>query len=320
MGNRIKFAVVREDPAVEEELVRGVEAEAALVVASGGCTALHLAHYFPGLRVTAFDRNPMQLSHVAAKNGALAAADRIKLNVEDPRVDGLNQRGEFEGLFRMLRGLLVEFVVSESELASFFDRGLPSRERAELFDRWVASPYWPVAFELAFANPLLVAMFGPDAIQHADAGSYPGYFQRAFERGLRRADAPRNPFLQHVLLGCYRAGDGPAYLKATAALPIELVEGSLLDVPDLDSYQVYSLSNVFDWSDDALVERWAQALRRAARPGSVVLIRQLNNRRDLRRFFMPHFAADGPRAGALLERDRSLFYDRLEVLFRTEVP
>ena len=319
MGTPLKFAVVREDPAIEEELVRVVEAKTALVVASGGCTALHLAHRFPGLRVTAFDRNPTQLTHVAEKNGALATADRTRLNVDDPRTDALNQRGEFEGLFRTLRGLLVEFVAPESELASFFHQGLPSRERAEILDRWLASQYWPVAFQLAFANPLLVAMFGPEAIQHADAGSYPGYFQRAFERGLRRADAPRNPFLQHVLLGCYRAGDGPAYLNATSALPIELVEGSLLDVPDLDSYQVYGLSNVFDWTDDALVERWAQALRRAARPGSVVLIRQLNNRRDLRRFFMPHFAADGALAGALLERDRSLFYDRLEVLVRTEV-
>ncbi|HEY0840549.1 MAG TPA: DUF3419 family protein [Vulgatibacter sp.] len=319
MGNPIKFAVVREDPAVEEELVRVVGAEAALVVASGGCTALDLAHGFPNLRVTAFDRSPAQLAHVAEKNRALATADRTRLNVEDPRTDGLNQRGEFEGLFRMLRGLLVEFVASGAELASFFHQDLPSGERAELVDRWLASPYWPVAFELAFANSLLVAMFGPDAIQHADAGSYPGYFQRAFERGLRRADAPRNPFLQHVLLGCYRAGDGPAYLKATAALPIELVEGSLVDVPDLDSYQVFGLSNVFDWSDDALVERWAQALR-AARPGSAVVIRQLNNRRDLRRFFAPHFVADGALAGALLEQERSLFYDRLEVLFRTEAP
>ena len=44
MTVRPKFAVVREDAALEAELVRRTSARQVLVVASGGCTALTLRH------------------------------------------------------------------------------------------------------------------------------------------------------------------------------------------------------------------------------------------------------------------------------------
>ena len=87
-------------------------------------------------------------------------------------------------------------------------------------------------------------------------------------------------------------------------------------MPALERFDLYSLSNVFDWSDDALVAAWAGRLKRAARPGSVVLLRQLNNERDLRRWFAPEFRFDDALGEALLARDRSLFYNRIEVATR----
>jgi S-adenosylmethionine-diacylglycerol 3-amino-3-carboxypropyl transferase len=95
------------------------------------------------------------------------------------------------------------------------------------------------------------------------------------------------------------------------------VLGSLPEVPGLARFGVYSLSNVFDWSDDATVARWAEALAAAARAGSAVLIRKLNNDRDVRRFFAPAFRFDDALGADLLAEDRSLFYDRIEVAFRT---
>jgi S-adenosylmethionine:diacylglycerol 3-amino-3-carboxypropyl transferase len=61
MTVRPKFAVVREDAALEVELVRRSSAREVLIVASGGCTALTLRHLFPTLEVTAFDLNPADL-------------------------------------------------------------------------------------------------------------------------------------------------------------------------------------------------------------------------------------------------------------------
>ncbi|MFO0576366.1 MAG: DUF3419 family protein [Polyangia bacterium] len=354
----LKFAVVREDPDLEDVVLDQVErrqgqgARRALIVASGGCTALTLRARRPGLAVTAFDLNPAQLQHVRDKAAAVAAGELGRLNVGDPDPSGLNQCGEFEKLFRTLRAFFCEFVAPASELARFFDPAEGAAARRDRIEAWAQSRYFPVAFALAFCDPLLHAMFGPAATQHAEPGSYPGYFQAAFLRGLRREDAHRNYFLQHVLLGQYLPGCEPDYLRpsqpgespAGSLRSVEgslrsvegslrsvegslrsvegslrLVEGSLRDalaMPELREQDLYSLSNVFDWSEDALVAQWSAALKQFAPPGSAVLLRQLNNRRDLRRFFAPEFEFDDALGEALWRRDRSLFYSRIEVGFR----
>ena len=313
---RIKFAVVREDPDVEHALCLHTKAERVLVVASGGCTALSLAHRVPGLRVTAFDFSAAQLAHMEDKAGAVARGDLRALNVGDDSAGGLNQRGEFESLFRTVRRFLEEMVAPADAVERYFEASTPVLQRRALVEQWRASRYWPVAFSLAFHDALLHAMFGPAATQHAEPGSYPGYFQRAFERGLLRDDGAGNPFLAHVLLGRYLPGHAPDYVHAGRALTVEPVHGELPDVPDLGRFDLVSLSNVFDWSDDALVARWADSLR-GLRPGTAVVIRQLNNRRDVRRLLSPGFAFDGRLGDDLLSRDRSLFYERIEVGFRS---
>jgi S-adenosylmethionine-diacylglycerol 3-amino-3-carboxypropyl transferase len=313
--SRIKFAVVREDPDVEHALCLRTKAERVLVVASGGCTALTLAHRMPGLRVTAFDLSEAQLAHVEDKRDLVARGDLRALNVGDDAAGGINQRGEFESLFRMLRRFVEEMVAPAEPIARYFDPSTPAEERRALVDGWRSCRYWPVAFSLALHDALLHAMFGPAATQHAEPGSYPGYFQRAFERGLQRDDGPGNPFLAHVLLGEYLPAHAPDYLHAGRPLAVELVHAELPDVPDLSRFDVVSLSNVFDWSGDDLVARWGESLR-ALRPGSAVVIRQLNNRRDVRRL-LPAFAFDDALGDDLLSGDRSLFYERIEVGLRS---
>jgi S-adenosylmethionine-diacylglycerol 3-amino-3-carboxypropyl transferase len=308
---RIKFAVVREDPDVEHALCLHTKAERVLVVASGGCTALTLKYRIPGLVVTAFDFSEAQLAHLRDKQVAVANGDLRSLSVGDDAVDALNQRGEFESLFRTLRRFLEEFVAPRESIARYFDADTSAAERRALVEQWRGSRYWPVAFSLAFHDALLNTMFGPAATQHAEPGSYPGYFQRAFERGLLRDDGAGNPFLAHVLLGMYLPGHPPDYVRAGRALDVDFMHGQLPDVPGLGRYDLVSLSNVFDWSDDALVERWGQTLR-ALRPGAAIVIRQLNNRRDLARL-LPGFEWDAPLGDDLLSRDRSLFYERILV-------
>ena len=313
---RIKFAVVREDPDIEHALCLRAKAARVLVVASGGCTALTLAHREPRLEVTAFDVAEGQLAHVEAKREAVARGDLRSLNVGDDSREGLNQCGEFDSLFRILRRFIEEMVAPASDLAMYFAGSTTTPERAKAVERWVASPYWPAAFSLSFHDALLHAMFGPAATQHAEPGSYPAYFQRAFERGLRREDGARNPFLSHVLLGAYLPGHAPDYVRAARSLDVKLHLGPLPDVPDLGRFDVVSLSNVFDWSGDALVADWARVLARALRPGALVVLRQLNNRRDVRRFFAEAFDFDDAGSEDRVARDRSLFYERIEVASR----
>jgi S-adenosylmethionine:diacylglycerol 3-amino-3-carboxypropyl transferase len=312
----LKFAVVREDPVIEARVTAHTGARAVLLVASGGCTALALAHQFPSLHVAAFDFNPLQLEHTRKKAEAAPRGDLASLNVGRACVDGLNQCGEFEGLFRVLKAALDEFVIPGAELSAYFDPATPDERRAAMVAGWTGSRYWSAAFAVAFNDPLLHAMFGRDATQHAEPGSYPRYFQRVFARGLERRDGWRNPFLQHVLLGAYRADDAPVYVNARRVPALELIQGSLPDVPQLERFQVYSLSNIFDWSDDSLVKTWAGLLTRQAPPGAAVIIRQLNNDRDVRRPFEPAFVFDDRLGAELLAADRSLFYNHIEVGFR----
>jgi S-adenosylmethionine-diacylglycerol 3-amino-3-carboxypropyl transferase len=287
----LKFAIVREDPELEAALVQRLDARAALLVASGGCTALTLASRFPQLAITVFDVNPMQLHHLRQKAAAPVA-----------ELERLNQAGEFEALFRLLRHAVEEFVATPDEIARYFT--------GESQPTWTHSRYFPAVFATVFNDPLLHAMFGPDATQHAAPDSYPGYFQRAFERGLWRADGPQNPFLQHVFLGRFLTT--PAY--AGRSPPISIIEGSLPEVASLERFDLFSLSNVFDWSSDALVADWGARLE-TAHSGAAVVIRQLNNRREVAHFF-PSFTFDDALGAQLLEVDRSLFYERILVGFK----
>ena len=308
---RLKFAVVREDPGIELMLVGHTQARRALVVCSGGCTALTLAARCPSLEVTAFDISAAQLEHLARKTEAVERREHQRLGVDT--AGGLNQSGEFEGLFAVLRHFIETFVARDVTIADYFSRRRAPRAAVEA---WTSSPYWSTAFALAFSDSLLLTIFGPDAIQHAEPGSYPSYFQKVFEGGLSQDDGPSNPFLQHILLGYYLAGDAPEYCLSGRSLSVTPFHGSLTEVPELSSFDLISLSNIFDWSDDTIVEVWAEALRRQANEGAVVVFRQLNNQRNLRPFFGAEFRFDTGLGQELLSRDRSLFYNRIEVATR----
>jgi S-adenosylmethionine-diacylglycerol 3-amino-3-carboxypropyl transferase len=310
--DRPSFAVVREDPSLEYRVLAALPspASAALVVASGGCTALSLATRFPALHVAAFDQSARQLAHVRAKLAALHLSGLAALGMGTRDAAALHQSGTFEALFRLLRQGVVELI--EPDL----DARL-ARDPAALLATLRASPYWSALFATLFADPMLHAMFGPAATQHAVPGSYPGYFRAAFERGLAAEHASSNYFLRHVLAGDYAPGCAPDFFAHAGAAPaIELIEGSLPAVPELARFGLISLSNIFDWSDDALVAAWAGHLTRHGGPGAAVLIRQLNNHRDLRPFFADAFDFDERLGDELLALDRSLFYDRVVVAFR----
>jgi len=315
-ANPVQFAVVREDPDVEAALVRRGGVQHALLIASGGCTALTLKSLSPALRLTLLDANPAQLALVRRKVDALARAsaeERAELfNVgrDDPR--GLNGCGNFESLFRGLRGFLDEFVIERSDLLTRLEAGAPPEAWADVF----AHAYWPVAFELYFSDALLNAMFGRAATQHAPPGSYPRYFREAIERGLQRPDARRNYFLHHILLGHYLdAPDAqPRYLAHPPhAVDLEYLERPIAQLTDVSRFDLVSLSNLFDWMSEAEAAEVARQLARGMKRGAWLVLRQLNHATDFQRLFAPEFAFDDAWASELLTADRSLFSSRLNI-------
>lgn len=321
--NPVQFAIVREDPEVELALVQRFGVERALLVASGGCTALTLARLRPQLEVTVFDQNPAQLALVARKFAALGATfdalrDGAPWNVAEGGPAGLNACGNFEALFRGWSRFLDELVMPSGELERAF---YPGGDLATAVRELVSSRYWPVSFELFFSDALLRTMFGPAAVQNAPAASYPRYFQAAFERGLRALGARTNRFLHHALFGHYLDLQGalPPYLGPSSHAPRvpELILGGLADVPDLARFGLLSLSNIADWMSPAEAHDLARVLTERARPGAVLVARVLNNPAPLTDALGPEWRADSETAAALFARDQSLFYSRLVVAQRT---
>lgn len=308
---RLKFAVVREDPLVElGELFRlGKPDPSVLLVGSGGCTALAVQVAFPGARVLLVDPNPLQ--HALVEEKVRALADRVPLsrfNVENDEPEGLSERGNFEALFRQLRGFLREFVAPRAVIEAAVAGS--AEHRAQLLD----APYWPVAFDLFFSDAMLVTTFGPAAVQHAEPGSYPRYFQRAVEAMLSELGPARNPFLHHLLLGAYGDRARPHFLRTTAPprFSFQHLLGTLDEVADFGAYDLVHLSNVFDWCAPDGVRSLARRVAAELRPGAVVTVRQLNNRRPVEAAF-PGVHFDLQRAELLAAAEMSFFYERVLV-------
>lgn len=313
---KLLYAVIREDPRLEGDLVNRVNAKELLCVASGGCVALSLASRFPQLAVTAFDTNAAQLSHLQAKADAAKRRDLAALNVENAASAGLNQCGELEKVFRLLRSFFEEFIAPHGELLSFFVRAQPLPELDAMVRRWTTSRYWQAAFHACFDDVLVRTTLGEGASKWAQGGTHREYFEKAFEVGFRRDAAPENLFLQHVFLGGYRKECAPHYIRHGGELVVERVHGALYAVPRLERFDVVSLSNLLDGFEDDVVAVWAGLLKSALRPGAALLLRQLNSNRALRPFFEPEFRFDDTLGTSYRLRDRSLFYNRIEVGFR----
>jgi S-adenosylmethionine-diacylglycerol 3-amino-3-carboxypropyl transferase len=318
VANAIQFAIVREDPAAELAVVDTLVRPDAqvLLVASGGCTALTLAALRPSLRLTLLDANPAQLALVERKFAALrdlpagSLERRRAFGVDVDDASSFSGGGNFESLFRGLRAVLDDLVLPAADRRAI----LEGRATPETLTQ---ARTWPVAFALFFSDLFLETMFGPDATQHAPRGSYPGYFQRVVERGLARGDVAQNPWLHHVLLGHWLEGALPAYLTTTfVAKTPPLVHATMQAAPDFSAFDLVQLSNLFDWMPADVVDGIIARLCRECRPGTVVLLRQLNNRRPVEQAFAAVFDLVEPLSTTLTTRDQSLFYERVLVFRR----
>jgi S-adenosylmethionine-diacylglycerol 3-amino-3-carboxypropyl transferase len=320
----IQFAVVREDPRLEIILAGDRSVTRALLVGSGGCTALAMAYEAPHVSIAVVDPNPSQIELTRKKFGALSTGSFTSIkklfNIGNSDSKGLCQNGNFESLFRLLKTFINEFIMSEKEIEILLtnsDSGSP------LLQRLISHKYWPVAFELYFSDTILNAMFGPEATQYAEKNSYPPYFRRVIERGLSSPGRAQNYFLHHIFLGRYVDDEEawPLYLQAAAARgklnaePVYLNQ-SIESVDDFSHYRLVGLSNIFDWMAPAAVEKLALRLDEELQVGAGIVIRQLNNFRDLKGLFK-NFKFNETLENKFSEEDRSLFYCRFNVGVKT---
>jgi len=302
--NPLQFAVVREDPQIEMDLIKSFRLEKATLIGSGGCTAFCLKSLDPNLQITLIEPNEAQISLIKEKIDALKKGEIEKFFVGE---NSFIERGNFESLFRQFRGFVNEFIAEKLEIENAF-----ANNSQDFWRKVFANKYWKTAFELFFSDAILTAMFTSAAIQHAPQHSYPNYFRRVLENGLLREDAPQNYFLHHIFLGRYLPEHLPFYLTTLPTnFEFEFFDGFAQDFRGFQGKQLVHFSNIFDWCALNLVEHIAKNATGNLEKGSVIVFRQLNNDKDYRPFFGEKIR--WLETEKLVEKDRSLFYSKIEI-------
>jgi len=319
MENKIQFAVVREDPETELRLIRERNLKNILLIASGGCSGLSIKSILPEVSLTFLDPNLDQLDLIKDKIRHLMKPSPPELfNIESDNCNGLNACGNFESLFRGFREFIYEMVMDQNQILLLFQD--PSCNKGKVLDSMFRNKYWRVAFDMYFCDSLLDSMFGTEATQNAPRRSYPRYFQSVLERGLQLESAYNNYFLHHIFLGHYlnRPDSLPLYLQKYLGSEIKELEfsffhGYVEDFEHLSQYDFVDLSNIFDWMAESQKIQLSRKLVKETKTGCTLLIRQLNNQKDVKSLFEPVFAFDESLEKTLWEKERSLFYTQFNV-------
>jgi len=313
--NSVLFAVNREDHYVEYDVINRLDPSRMLMIGSGGCIALSIKTTYPNLDLNVIDVNPHQLTHINKKSKAVQCSDLKELNVHTKNDSCLNQAGEFDSMFQELRNSFIESVSSKKEVLSFFDSDLSDMSRSIILEKWINHNNISAPFQNVFNDININKVFSDEATKHGSPGSYISYMKNKILNGLNKKDSHLNPFLQHIFLGYYQSDNAFPYMKSKNKLDIPMIEGSILNLDNIHSYDIVSLSNIFDWSSEDIVEIHARYLSQMKK-GSAIIIRQINNHKNWIEIFNDYFIEDKNFDSYWQEHDRSMFYDHIRLFIR----
>ena len=313
--NSVLFAVNREDHYVEYDVINRLDPNRMLMIGSGGCIALSIKTTYPDLDLNVIDVNPHQLTHINKKSKAVQCSDLKELNVHTRDDSCLNQAGKFETMFQELRDSFIELVSNKKEVLSFFDSDMSDVSRSIILQKWTNHNNISNPFQNVFNDQNINKVFSDEATKHGSPGSYINYMKNKILTGLNKKDSHLNPFLQHIFLGYYQSDNAFPYMKSKNKLDIPMTEGSILNLDNIYSYDVVSLSNIFDWSSDTVVKTHARYLSQMKK-GSAIIIRQINNHKNWIEIFNDYFTEDKNFDSYWQEHDRSMFYDHIRLFIR----
>lgn len=223
-----------------------------LCIASAGCTAFALASR--GARVTAVDANPAQIEYVRERlDGAEPRAGVVERTLARLRSVG--------PLVGWSHAALSEFCALEDGQAQldFWRTRLDTRR----FRAGIALLLNPLSLGLAYRTPLVEAL--------------PPRFGRVLrsrlERGFALHPNRENPYARFLLLGEDEQPDPQPGIDLT---PVCDDAAAYLEQSAPSSFDGFALSNVLDGASPAYRQRLFSAVRRAAAPGAVVVLRSFN--------------------------------------------
>jgi len=313
--NKVLFSVTREDYQVEYQTIIKKGYKNILTVCSGGCTPLSLNALLPNAKITTFDINPHQINLLNKKLKLANKKKHTSLSVDVKNNNAINQSGEFELMFLKFRKLFKKHVARKNEIRQLFNPIVNKKRQNEIVSSWLKSPNIKIPFERVFNDHSIELVFSSKATQHAKPSSYINYFFHKIMASFKKEGFQKNPFLQHIFLGYYLKEDVPDYINASKKLEIETIVGGIYDIPNIESYDLVSLSNLFDWSDLKLIKKSITYLSKLS-SGSGVILRQLNNNKNWFPFFNDNFKEEASFNTFWKEKDRSMFYDNFRLFIK----
>jgi S-adenosylmethionine:diacylglycerol 3-amino-3-carboxypropyl transferase len=252
---RLLFGQVYEDVAIERACF--AEGGRVFCIASAGCTALSLCEHHD---VVACDINPAQIEYVTRR---LAG--------------GPTELGAADKVMTFIRGFMPLAGWSRAKVLRFLEMQEPDAQASyfrDQLDNWrlrygLDLLLSPLSLRGAYSPSLLSCLpprFG--AVMR-------GRMQRCFARHPNRT----NPYAHALLLGSSEPIGGVPFPARNAIARIELVlddAATYLERCPAGSFAGLALSNILDGAGPRYEQRLMSAVRRAARPGAVVVRRSFS--------------------------------------------
>ena len=243
---RILFGLMYEDPAIELRVF--APQSRVFCIASAGDMALELSRRHA---VTAVDINPVQLAYARAR---LAGAPAKK--------------GTAERLLDMGRALFPLAGWRRAVLEAFLSMSDPAGQ-LDFWRRHLDTRRLRAGMNLFLSFTALRSAYAPFFLE-ALPPRFAQVVRRRMERCFGRHPNASNPFARALLLGELPgpAGGGPREVELVCADAAEFLERC-----PPGSFDAFTLSNILDGVTAGYRERLLTAVRRAASPGGVVVIR-----------------------------------------------
>lgn len=247
-GEQVLFGAMYEDPAIELAAFR--PGSRVFCIASAGDTALALA---PHHEVTAVDINPVQLAYARHR---LAGGEAVAGTAE--RVMGFGRRlAPIVGWTRRRLEAFLALADPDAQLAAW---------RAQLETRRFKLAFGALmsvrALRVVYASPLLACL--PPRLGRVMRGR--------LARGFARHANRDNPYARALLLGDL-GGSAP---PTRAARDVRLAcadAAAFLEAAPAARFDGFTLSNIVDGVDPAYRRRLVAAVRHAAAPGAIAVVR-----------------------------------------------
>ncbi|HUK32861.1 MAG TPA: hypothetical protein VLV86_03060 [Vicinamibacterales bacterium] len=270
---RLLFGEMYEDAEIEVSAFRGKRR--IFCIASAGSTAWRLAAEHD---VVACDINPTQLAY---------AERRVK--------GGRHELGDAERAMRFV-GSFMALVGWRRELVATFLSLSDPHEQPMFWHTHLDTRRFRAGFDLLLSRVLLRAIYAPRFL-----AILPSHFgrvvRRRFERGFARHANSTNPYPRMLFLG--EGSTGPYIPPKTIEFVLADAAAYLESCP-MRSFDGFALSNILDGAESSYAARLFNAVRHAAAPDAVVVLRS---------FAEPASLSDSNRA----ECDRSMLWGIVDV-------